>query len=310
MLAHVRPLRDHLICQSHGSNSELVRRFATLLRKLWNPRAFKAQVSPHEFGQEVSTRSGRRFRLTEQSDPLEFLGWLLNTLHTDLGGSKRPSASAPTSIIDAAFRGEVRVEEHAILARPDTGEVGLKPTFDVGAEVRRTCRPFLFLTIDLPPPPVFQDSVQKNIIPQVSLAQVLAKYDGETTAESAGQLRRHRCTSLPPFLILHIKRFTSNNFVEEKNPTIVNFNTRGVDMSPYTQQDDMLECHYDLLANITYTCAAGTAKVDSQWKVQVHTRPEAEEEKWFQIQDLIVAEVNRQMVFLGESYIQVCKRLV
>lgn len=63
------------------------------------------------------------------------------------------------------------------------------------------------------------------------IAAVLAKYDGQTTQESAGILRRFKITRLPPFLILHIKRFTKNNFVEEKNPTIVNFPLRGVDMS-------------------------------------------------------------------------------
>lgn len=39
---------------------------------------------------------------------------------------------------------------------------------------------FLFLAVDLPPPPLFQDAVEKNIIPQVTLASVLAKYDGKT----------------------------------------------------------------------------------------------------------------------------------
>lgn len=98
-------------------------------------------------------------------------------------------------------------------------------------DIKSTRSPFLFLAIDLPPPPLFQDTVEKNIIPQVPIAAVLAKYDGRTTQESAGVLRRFKITRLPPFLILHIKRFTKNNFVEEKNPTIVNFPLRGVDMS-------------------------------------------------------------------------------
>lgn len=60
---------------------------------------------------------------------------------------------------------------------------------------------------------------------------MLAKFNGEQTQESAGRLRRYKLTKLPPFLILHIKRFTSNNFVEEKNPTIVNFPLKGVDVA-------------------------------------------------------------------------------
>lgn len=72
--------------------------------------------------------------------------------------------------------------------------------------------------------------MEKNIIPQVPIAQVLAKYDGVTFQEAAGLIRRYKATQLPPFVILHFRRFTKNNFVEEKNPTIVNFPIKGVDM--------------------------------------------------------------------------------
>lgn len=34
-------------------------------------------------------------------------------------------------------------------------------------EIATTSSPFLFLTLDLPPPPLFQDEIEKNIIPQV-----------------------------------------------------------------------------------------------------------------------------------------------
>ena len=47
-------------------------------------------------------------------------------------------------------------------------------------DIKTRVLPFLQLSVDLPPPPLFQDSVEKNIIPQVSLASVLAKYNGET----------------------------------------------------------------------------------------------------------------------------------
>jgi U4/U6.U5 tri-snRNP-associated protein 2 len=49
------------------------------------------------------------------------------------------------------------------------------------AEIKTAVSPFLFLAVDLPPPPLFQDAVEKNIIPQASIHSVLAKYDGNTT---------------------------------------------------------------------------------------------------------------------------------
>lgn len=110
-------------------------------------------------------------------------------------------------------------------------------------EIKTTKSPFLFLAIDLPPRPVFQGVIEKDIIPQVPIAEVLAKYDGVTTQEAKGIIRRYKITKLPPFLILHIKRFTKNNFVEEKNPTIVNYPLRGVDMQDCEFKSPRMSCH-------------------------------------------------------------------
>lgn len=75
--------------------------------------------------------------------------------------------------------------------------------------------------------------------------------------------------------------------------------------------------YYDLVSNITHSSAAGTAREETTWKAQVHLRPPRDakgrlaggltedDEKWFQIQDLIVEEINSGMIALGESYIQV-----
>jgi U4/U6.U5 tri-snRNP-associated protein 2 len=44
----------------------LVQRFGELMRKLWNPRNFKAHVSPHEMLQAVVLWSRKKFQITEQ----------------------------------------------------------------------------------------------------------------------------------------------------------------------------------------------------------------------------------------------------
>ena len=44
----------------------IVQRFGELLRKLWNPRNFKAHVSPHEMLQAVVLCSKKKFQITEQ----------------------------------------------------------------------------------------------------------------------------------------------------------------------------------------------------------------------------------------------------
>ena len=93
-LLHVPPLRDYLLLSNfRGKESELLKRFAGLAKKLWNPRLFKSQVSPHEFLQEVGRASTGKFSLEKQGDPAEFLGWLLNHLHKDMGGTKKRNSS-------------------------------------------------------------------------------------------------------------------------------------------------------------------------------------------------------------------------
>lgn len=124
-----------------------------------------------------------------------------------------------------------------------------------------------------------------------------------------------------------------NNFVEEKNPTIVNFPIHGVDfrectfpstsfLSPYNNPssgslmlglDNPSSSHpstiYDLLSNITHESVAGTTrdKENTVWKVHLKAG-RGEDEKWFQIQDLIVEEVRKEMIFLGETVLQIWER--
>ena len=45
-----------------------------------------------------------------------------------------------------------------------------------------------------------------------------------------GQKKKYVIVSPPPYLILHIKRFTRNQFFIEKNHTIVNFPLRDLDL--------------------------------------------------------------------------------
>lgn len=407
-LAHVKPLRNFFlrggpppslqqagksittINQTRGArtgeseifakSTELVRRFASLMRKIWNPRNFKAQVSPHEFLQEVANASKGRFSITKQGDPIEFLGWLLNKLHIDLGGGGKKNRR---SIISDCFMGHVRVESQKVFVRSgielDDGEGDVQMTteqldkldsdgrkeggqedangnakFNIDREVKIDRSPFFLLTIDLPPIPVFQDVIEKNIIPQVPIATVLSKYDGITFQEARGMIKRYKTLRLPPFLILHFKRFTKNNFIEERNRTIVEYPVKGLNVSPYVEDPSLhsISKTYDLMANITLEATAGTVRENAIWRTQVRTlidgkpigTPEErkeklrnqrraareaelrelgreenvtididdeflkEEEKWFSIQDLLVESIDKQLLFLGESYIQIWAR--
>lgn len=311
-LSHVVPLRNFLMLEDLSSRSELVKRFSIMVRKIWNTRAFKSHVSPHELIQEVSLRSGKKFLLTEQADPIDFLSWFLNNLHLALGGSKTKPKS---SLVQKIFQGSLRVESQEITARADAGD---RLRFE-DAAIKSQQSPFMILTLDLPPAPLFQDDVEKNIIPQVSLTTVLQKYNGITAQERMNTRMRYRLLHpLPPFLIMHIKRFQPNKFLgSQRNPTIVTFNPRTLDVSPYVEPDPKVHpmgdpILYELVANITYEgvkvrddSVEGEAE-RKVWKAQV--KEGSDSNQWWEMQDLFVEKVNADLLATKESYIMIWKR--
>jgi U4/U6.U5 tri-snRNP-associated protein 2 len=310
-LAHVSPLRNFFLLEDLSSRPELVRRCAVLFRKIWNARAFKAHVSPHELLQEVALRSNKRFTLTAQSDPVDFLSWLLNNLHLGLGGSRtRPG----TSMIQRTFQGRLKVESQAITARADAGD---RLRFEEAAEVKVDIVRFLLLTLDLPSAPLFQDELEKNIIPQVPLTRILSKYDGRSAQEHHAQRKRFRLLHpLPPYLVFHVKRFSQNKFVSERNPTIVTFDARNLDISPYVEPNPAEwppgePIWYDLVANIVHEAVrakddvADSGEEKKTWKTQVLDKATGE---WVVCQDLFVEKVQNELLYLGETYLQIWER--
>lgn len=160
-LAHIPPFRNFLMLEDLSEKPELIRRFSVLVRKIWNIWAFKSHVSPHELLQQVSRQSQKRFDLLDQSDPVDFLNWFLNNIHLALGGSKTKPG---TSIIHKIFQGKLKVESQQITAKADAGD---RLRFEEAAEVLTDTSRYLMLTLDLPAAPLFQDELDKNIIPQV-----------------------------------------------------------------------------------------------------------------------------------------------
>jgi len=312
-LMRVTPLRNFFLIPENyqHSKSPLVHRFGELTRKIWHARNFKGQVSPHEFLQAVMKASNKRFQIGVQSDPVEFMSWLLNTLHAKLKSSKKKNRS----IIHDCFQGELEVvkevhRKHIMEKKEDGAELNGDAGSAVGAAdgtVTETSKvPFLMLGLDLPPPPLFKDAMEKNIIPQVPLFNILKKFDGETVTEvvrpSIARMR-YRVTRLPKYLILHMRRFTKNNFFVEKNPTLVNFPVKNLELKDYIplpkpKENDKLRSKYDLIANIVHDGKPG----EGCYRVFVQRKSE---EAWYEMQDLHVTETLPQMVALSEAYMQI-----
>lgn len=316
-LAHVVPLRNYFSLEDLSARPEIAQRFSTLVRKLWNSHAFKAHVSPHELLQDIALRSNKKFMLTKQSDPAEFMSWFLNNLHLALGGAKSKPRS---SIVQRVFQGQMRIESQSITARADVGD---RLRFE-DAAVQATTTNYMILPLDLPPAPLFQDDRGENIVPQVALTEILAKYNGIKTREEHNSRKRYRLMHpLPPYLIMHVKRFASNKFLQsERNPTIVTFQHRALDMSRYVEPNPSIHpmgdpIVYDLVANVTHEAVRvrddsveGEAE-KKVWSVQLLDRGGEEGkagDRWWDIQDLFVKRVQPELLSTKEAYLMVWER--
>ncbi|XP_054163499.1 U4/U6.U5 tri-snRNP-associated protein 2-like [Oppia nitens] len=339
-LSHVPHLRDYFLNEdnyinhikrnsSSDYNSLLVQRFGQLIRKLWNGSNFKAHVSPHEMLQAVVLSSHKKFQITEQGDPIAFLSWILNTLHLALKvkkGTKRLKTTEALDKKDNTSHEKVIREESSILYSTFRGKmktysrkmIPIDKTIDerlqlmLSEEYREKCEetPFIYLTLDLPPQPLFKDELSDNIIPQVPLYTILAKFNGINEKEyktyKDSSMKRFELTVLPKYLILYIKRFTRNTFFIEKNPTIVNFPLKNVDftelLAPEMRHNKSI---YDLIANVVHEGEPEAGK--GTYRCHVLHRGTG---KWFELQDLHVSEILPQMITLSESYIQIWEKQI
>ncbi|PFH31607.1 putative ubiquitin specific protease 39 isoform 2 [Besnoitia besnoiti] len=291
-LCTVIPLRNWLLLLdlSNVQNYDAVlQALGELMRKIFNARNFKGIVSPHEFLQAVGVASKKEFRIGEQADPIRLFCWLMTRVQQSAKHKKLNS-----NVVLDCFQGEVEV-------RTTTAEAEAQRQLPSVSRM-----PFLYLTLDLPQAPIFKDSLDRNMIPHIPIFDLLQKFNGEQVQEtSPGALKRYSLWRLPKYLVLHVKRFSKNNFYVEKNPTIVTFPVKHLDLRDYVHEDAPLELNpvtkYDLVANI---CHQGKPH-DGQYKVHVLHAPTNE---WFEIEDLRVTQVLPQFVALSESYVQVYQR--
>ncbi|XP_071105540.1 ubiquitin carboxyl-terminal hydrolase 39-like [Haliotis cracherodii] len=311
-LSHVVPLRNYFLQEASYKKIKrppgdqaflLVQRFGELLRKLWNPRNFKAHVSPHEMLQAVVLCSKKRFQITEQGDPVDFLSWLLNALHTAMNGTRKLNSS----IINKTFRGKMRVYARKMppIDMKEEEKEALMLTEDYMETMEEM--PWLYLTCDLPSPPLYPDELKENIIPQVPFATILSKFNGVSEKEykthKDSTMKRFELTRLPPYIIIYIKRFTKNYFVREKNPTIVNFPIKNIDFGDMLSTEVRAQhkhTSYDLVANVVHDGEPGAGK--GTYRGHILHKGSG---KWYELQDLHVADILPQMITLSESYIQI-----
>ncbi|XP_072493063.1 ubiquitin carboxyl-terminal hydrolase 39 isoform X2 [Notamacropus eugenii] len=296
-LSNVPPLRNYFLEEENYKNIKrppgdimflLVQRFGELMRKLWNPRNFKAHVSPHEMLQAVVLCSKKTFQITKQGDGVDFLSWFLNALHSALGGTKKKKKTIVTDVFQGSMRIFTKKLPHPDLPAEEKEQLLHNDEYQE-TMVEST---FMYLTLDLPTAPLYKDEKEQLIIPQ------------EYKTYKENFLKRFQLTKLPPYLIFCIKRFTKNNFFVEKNPTIVNFPITNVDLREYLSEEVQAvhkNTTYDLIANIVHD----GKPTEGSYRIHVLHHGTG---KWYELQDLQVTDILPQMITLSEAYIQIWKR--
>jgi len=340
-LVRIRPLRNFFIDPNNykGNSSPLINAFGELVRKYFNPRNFKAHVSPHELLQVISILSEKQFQSGVVTDPFNFCAWFVNKLHEELSEGKKDKETIITKI----FQGRVRVEIKTPLGTGAGGEELY--------ELKTKNKPFLWLSMPLPPIPLFKDGQQEKFIPQVPLPDLFQRQFGSDQDDvpwqpmKNGSFKRHILTRLPRYLILVFKRYHENNFFIEKNNTIVNFVIKNLDLRQFTErristeylstmsvsklkatlrkfggdpagfvdkialinaigdksEERKVRGRYDLLANV---CHMGRF-LKGESHVYCLNRPN---NQWYKMHDLHIQEILPNLVSVSEAYIQFWER--
>ena len=258
--------------------SDLAKCFGELIRKMWSNKRFKSNVDPHMLIQAVSRASKKRFQVGHQSEVGEFMAWFLNQLHIGLGGTRKPGSSIVyrtfqgkievttrqqkrsiflkgpelkegnnTNNIDNVNSGSnaMELEDHEDETTTTTEKPKSNGISSIDPNIDETAMEtnFLQLTLDIPEKPLFRDEDGGLVIPQEPLVSVMKKFDGVNfsvaiSKSGVAQRKRYRLQKLPPYLVLHLARFKTNNYSREKNPTIVAFPVKNLDLSSYTFPKD------------------------------------------------------------------------
>jgi U4/U6.U5 tri-snRNP-associated protein 2 len=236
-LSHVRPLRDFLL-QPTGyaqCRSAILQHLGAFTRRSWSSRNFKCGASPQELVHAISDASQKKFASGTSADSIDFLNWLLAEINRALAARTLDAVKSDVSskvreqtIVTQCFQGLIEVTEQRRKAL-STG------TDHPWTESVRQVN-FNHLSLDIPPPPLFKEGEGGLVIPQVPIFELLQKFNGskwtETLQGDTQVRRKYKILRLPPYLVFHLVRSSdSASFRKDRNPTIVTFPLKHLDMS-------------------------------------------------------------------------------
>ncbi|OWB79209.1 hypothetical protein B5S32_g3423 [[Candida] boidinii] len=144
VLSHCNRLRDYLLVdQKQLGKIDLFKKLSIVFKKIWFKNLFKSHISTYDFLKTVGLSSKNKFNLHKQNDPKEFLIWILNKLNSEFMSELKLNKSP----ISVEFQGKL------------VNRTNLK------------INKFWLVSLDLPSINVFKD---ENIVQQVTLTKILS----------------------------------------------------------------------------------------------------------------------------------------
>ncbi|KAL7068994.1 ubiquitin carboxyl-terminal hydrolase family protein [Cryptosporidium serpentis] len=327
MLSRIIPLKDFFLYFpiydsenfqkiSKVSLDKLMFSIIEIVCKIFNPYNFKGMVSPFVLANTierksnglfpVSTNTEKQSNKTSQDaqfvDPMALLSWIIHHMKKKLSKIKlgyqrcfyQDKMSKSKNIIASCIEGQVL---------NCTKIKGIEPTnLNFSYESMKfvhgsTVNSFISLSLNIPLPSVLNPSLDSRI-PQIAIFDLLQNKFLENSSTF------QKIWLLPRYLIIHFKRFSIESFGLEKNPTIISFPIKNLDLLPYLHPDNLHanpNTKYDLIANIAH-------KGDTKSGVFTIQMYHSGRNEWYEIENLKVEQILPQALLLTTSYIQLYKQ--
>mmetsp|Transcript_23517 Transcript_23517/g.76630 ORF Transcript_23517/g.76630 Transcript_23517/m.76630 type:complete len:445 (-) Transcript_23517:1176-2510(-) len=273
-LAAVPPFRDFFLSNHHifrldtGSSMRgtLALSFGELLHKIWQGEPYSS-VSAAILKDRVS-KFAPQFTGCRQHDSQEFLRFLLDGLHEDLKTSDNDEMRQ--------FM-EVRMAHDQVASKYNESMPAMEMycldnlscvTAAFGGQLVsqiecRTCShqsrcydPFLDISLPIPSPSQFKEGQEQAHRPRCHLTDCFNLFTEKEVLEGENMYSCPNCNSrscatkqlkfvsLPPILVLHIKRFSYTEVSREKLVTSLEFPKAGLDLSPFAVETGSGEREY------------------------------------------------------------------
>lgn len=265
-----------------------IQKLSELYKKMFNKLNFKDHLSPYELIHSYESIVKTQMKINKEKDAIQFLSWILNCVKSYLHFNQKSNIN----IITQYFTGKLQIDTYTMIKDySEINNIKMRLVKIDGIEYLHETRvqEFLYLSLNLPATPLFKDSSEKINIPQISIDELMKKFNGVKYTEDPvkSQKIKYKLLSLPKYLILIFNRFGSNRFFTEKNSTIVNFQLNDFKVNDYS---------YELKANVIHDGKPN----QGSFRAQVYHEGRKE---WFEIQDLNVEKLLCQSVMVSESYI-------